>query len=247
MRRNIRTMDDVLRLLDAMFEPAADRWTDRGAGWWDGFYADRDRAVPFFRPAPDESLVAWHASGVLELTAGGRVLDLGCGPGRNAVWLAQQGYAVDAVDLSPAALDWGRERAADAGVDVTFIHADIFDWEPPAPYDLVYDSGCFHHLPPHRRISFRALLERTLAPGGAFGLACFAAGAMGSETSDDDLYREGRLGGGLAYGAADLRGIFEWLSEVELRRMRDMPPDSELFGEPFLWAGLFRREQSTAE
>lgn len=248
MHRDIRTVDDVLRLLDAMFEPGADRWTDRGAGWWDGFYADRDRAFPFFRPAPDESLVAWHESGVLALPPGGRVLDLGCGPGRNAVWLASQGLRVDAIDLSPAALDWGRESAVEAGVEVSFLHADIFDWDPPAqPYDLVYDSGCFHHLPPHRRISYRALLEQTLAPGGMFGLACFAEGAMGSETPDADLYREGRLGGGLAYGADDLRSIFDWLREVELRRMREVPPDSGLFGEPFLWAGLFRRPLGAAE
>lgn len=247
MERYVRTVDDVLRLLDAMFEASADRWTARGSSWWDGFYADRDSGVPFFQPAPDESLVGWYDAGLLELPADGRVLDLGCGPGRNAVWLAQRGLSVDAIDLSPTALTWGRERAAAAGVDVTFIRADIFEWQAPTePYDLVYDSGCFHHLPPHRRISYRTLLERTLAPGGAFGLACFAAGAMGSEVPDADLYREGRLGGGLAYDADDLRAIFDWLTEVELRRMREMTPETELFGEPFLWAGLFRRPDSTA-
>ncbi len=172
----------------------------------------------------------------------GRALDLGCGPGRNAVWLAEQGYEVDALDLSPGALDWGRERAADAGVEVNFVRTNIFEWSvPDDAYDLVYDSGCFHHLPPHRRISFRSLVEQTVAPGGAFGLACFASGAMGSETPDEDLYREKRLSGGLAYSDDDLRDIFGWLTEVELRRMRQMPPESNLFGESFLWAGLFRR------
>lgn len=47
--------------------------------------------VPFFRWAPDESLVRWHKDGRFELSTGTRVLALGCGPGRNAVWLAQQG------------------------------------------------------------------------------------------------------------------------------------------------------------
>lgn len=250
VNRHIRTVDDVLRMLDAMFEQSADRWTDRGAGWWDGFYADRSSGVPFFSPAPDESLVSWHDAGRVPPPRGGRALDLGCGPGRNAVWLAQQGYHVDAIDLSPAALDWGRERADAAGVDVTFIRADIFEWWPgPERYDLVYDSGCFHHLPPHRRISYRALLERTLAVQGAFGLACFADGAAGSgsERPDEDLYRQGRLGGGLAYSDDDLRGIFDWLTLVDLRRMRDMSPESGLFGEPFLWAGLFRRPATAAE
>lgn len=242
MTRWIQTVEDVLQLLDSMFDSEADRWSDRGAGWWDGFYDNRDRGIPFFRPAPDESLVTWHREGRLQVPAAGRALDLGCGPGRNAVWLAQRGYRVDALDLSSAALDWGRERAAEAGVEVNYVRTNIFEWGVlDSGYDLVYDSGCFHHLPPHRRISYRSVLERTLAPGGAFGLACFAAGAMGSESSDESFYRDGRLSGGLAYTDDDLRSTFGWLDEVELRRMREMAPDSGLFGEAFLWAGHFRR------
>jgi len=245
--RSIQTLEDVLLMLDSIFDPEADRWTDRGSGWWDRFYGDRDSGVPFFRPVPDESLVTWHRDGLLEVPAGGRALDLGCGPGRNAVWLAEQGYQVDALDLSPAALDWGRERAAESGVEVNFVRTNIFEWEvPDAAYDLVFDSGCFHHLPPHRRLSYRSLLEQTLAPGGGFGLACFAAGAMGSEASDASFYRDRRLSGGLGYTDNDLRSIFGWLTEVELRRMREMEPGSELFGKSFLWAGLFRRPAGTA-
>ena len=241
MTRSIQTVQDLLEMLDGMFAPEADRWTEGGAHWWDRFYADRGRDVPFFRPDPDESLVAWHAGGRIAPRAGARALDLGCGPGRNAVWLAQQGYAVDAVDLSPGALDWGRERADEAGVSVAFRRADIFALQPEAPYDLVVDSGCFHHLPPHRRISYRELLERALATGGWFGLSAFATGEMGSEVPDEDLYRHGRLGGGLAYSDDDLRAGFGWLQELELRRMRQAGPDEAVFGEPFLWVGLFRR------
>ncbi|WP_308161049.1 class I SAM-dependent methyltransferase [Cellulomonas sp. GbtcB1] len=247
--RSVHTVDDVLALMDLLFAERADRWTDwGGADFWDRFYADRDRPVPFFRWAPDESLVAWAADGRLPLGPGTRVLELGCGPGRNAVWLAQQGCAVDALDLSATAVAWGRERAAEAGVDVGFERADIFAWQPPAePYDLVYDSGCFHHLPPHRRVSYRALLERTVRPGGRFGIACFAAGDDGHDerggtgADDVDLYREGGLGGGLAYAADDLRRAFGWLDEVELRRMRPAVDAGDAFGADFLWAGLFRR------
>ena len=242
MKRSVQTVEDVLRLMDTLFAPEADRWTSRGAQWWDTFYEERERGVPFFRTAPDESLVQWHADGRLALRPGARVLDLGCGPGRNAVWLAQQGCEVDALDLSAEALRWGTERAAQAGVEVSFVQTSIFDWPAPeVPYDLVHDSGCFHHLPPHRRVSYRALLERALAPNGVFGLSCFAAGAMGSEEPDEDLYRAGRLSGGLAYSAEELRSIFGWLDEVELRRMQEHPADGAVFGEPFLWVGLFRR------
>ncbi|MGW8887977.1 class I SAM-dependent methyltransferase [Streptomyces sp. NPDC055749] len=241
MDRNIRSVDDVLRLLDGLFAPEADRWTAGGASWWDGFYAYRARAVPFFVAKPDENLVSYADRGLI---TPGRALDLGCGPGRNALHLAALGFEVDAVDLSPAAIAWAEERANEAGADVRFHCGDAFaptTAELTGPYDLVYDSGCFHHLPPHRRISYLALLDRVLAPGGHLALTCFAAGGMGSELPDADFYREAGLQGGLAYTAESLRWIFSDLTEIELRRMRDEPPESPLFGEAFLWTGLFRR------
>ncbi|MEW1637011.1 class I SAM-dependent methyltransferase [Streptomyces sp. NPDC093801] len=242
MDRNIRSVDDVLSLLDGLFAPGADRWTADGADWWDGFYADRSRPVPFFVAKPDENLVSYLDRGLI---VPGRALDLGCGPGRNALHLASLGFEVDAVDLSPTALDWARDRAREAGADIRFHHGDAFALAASGalggPYDLVYDSGCFHHLPPHRRISYLGLLERSLAPGGHLGLTCFAAGAMGSELSDAEHYRRGGLGGGLAYDPESLRRIFAGLEERELRRMHDEPEEAPHFGEAFLWTALFRR------
>ncbi|MFB6978394.1 class I SAM-dependent methyltransferase [Streptomyces scopuliridis] len=241
MDRNIRTVDDVLRLLDGLFAPEADRWTAGAASWWDGFYADRSKPVAFFVAKPDENLVSSLDRGLI---TAGRALDLGCGPGRNALHLASLGFDVDAVDLSPAAIAWAEDRAREAGANVSFHCGDVFDLADTAlggPYDLIYDSGCFHHLPPHRRISYLALLDRALAPGGHFALTCFAAGEMGSELPDSDFYRQSRLHGGLAYTAESLRWIFSDLTEVELRRMRDEPPESPCFGEPFLWTALFHR------
>jgi SAM-dependent methyltransferase len=159
------------------------------------------------------------------------------------VHLVSAGFTVDAVDLSPTAIAWARDRASDAGVEVRFHCADAFAATDLAgPYDLIYDSGCFHHLPPHRRVSYLALLDRSLAPGGHLALTCFAPGDQGgSELSDADFYRNARLDGGLAYSPESLRRIFADLTEVELRRMHDEPPESPHFGEPFLWTALFRR------
>ncbi|MFD7441893.1 class I SAM-dependent methyltransferase [Streptomyces sp. NPDC059909] len=248
MNRDIRTVDDVLRLLDGLFAPEADRWTAGAASWWDGFYADRSKPVPFFVAKPDENLASYAER---SLITPGRALDLGCGPGRNALHLASLGFDVDAVDLSPAAIAWAGDRAREAGADgVRFHCGDAFELtaaELCGPYDLIYDSGCFHHLPPHRRISYLALIERVLAPGGHFALTCFAAGAMGSELPDSDFYRESRLHGGLAYTAESLRRIFSDLTEVELRRMHDEQDESPHFGEPFLWTALFRRAAPETE
>ncbi|WP_031089110.1 class I SAM-dependent methyltransferase [Streptomyces sp. NRRL WC-3549] len=239
MDRNVRSVEDVLRLMDGLFAPEADRWTAGGADWWDGFYADRSKPVPFFVAKPDETLVSYVERG---LVTPGRALDLGCGPGRNALYLASLGFEVDAVDLSPGAVAWAGERAREAGADIRFHCGDAFaEGAPDGPYDLVHDSGCFHHLPPHRRVSHLALLDRVLAPGGHLALTCFASGAMGSELPDAELYGAAEPHGGLAYTPESLRHVFAELEEVELRRMRDEPADSPWFGEDFLWAALFRK------
>lgn len=247
MDRTVRTVEDVLSLLDGLFAaPSQGRRLATGDGQdlWDRFYADRSKPVPFFVAKPDENLAAYLEQG---LVTPGRALDLGCGAGRNALFLASRGFTVDAVDLSPVAVAWGEERAHEEGVDVRFLCGDAFTLcttELIGPYDLVVDSGCFHHLPPHRRVSYLSLLDRVLAPGGHLALTAFAAGeaGAGSELADADLYRERDLQGGLAYTPDSLRWIFSDLAEVELRRMRQEPPDSALFGVTFLWTALFRRE-----
>ncbi|MEU5383652.1 class I SAM-dependent methyltransferase [Kitasatospora cineracea] len=249
MDRTVRTVEDVFALLDGLFStaPGADEGrlaTGDGRDYWDRFYTDRSRPVPFFAEKPDENLAAHLDRGLL---VPGRALDLGCGHGRNALHLAARGFRVDAVDLSPVAVAWGEERARAAGADVRFHCGDAFALsadELPGPYDLVVDSGCLHHLPPHRRIGYLALLDRVLAPGGHLALTAFAAGpdGTGSELSDAELYRARSLEGGLAFTPDGLRRIFADLTEVELRRMREQPDDSELFGVPFLWTALFRRD-----
>jgi len=242
MDRNIRTVEDVLNLLDDLFTPEADRWTSDGAAWWDAFYADRSKPVPFFVAKPDENLASYLDR---RLIAPGRALDLGCGPGRNALHLDSLGFQVDAVDLSPAAVDWAEERAREAGAHIRFHRGNAFALVGKGlsgPYDLIYDSGCFHHLPPHRRISYLALRDQLLAPGGHFALTCFTDGEAGGSTLPDvAFYCDARLHGGLAYTPQSLRRIFADLTEVELRLMRDEPPESAYFGEPFLLAALFRR------
>ncbi|MGW4526851.1 class I SAM-dependent methyltransferase [Amycolatopsis sp. NPDC004378] len=228
MNREIRTLDDLLRMLDDLVGTPIS---------WDGFYEDRDRPIPFFADRPDENLDAWLREGPLD---GGRALELGCGPGRNARRLAEAGYEVDAVDGSASAIAWARERAP----GLRFHQTDIFAMDlPHEAYDLVCDSGCLHHLAPHRRISYLALLDRYLKPGGHFGLVCFAAGTgdanSGTELPDAQLYRDGSLHGGLAYTPAELRRLFAGYTEVELRPMAEK---GGLFGVPFLLAALFRKE-----
>ena len=174
----------------------------------------------------------------------GKVLELGCGGGRNAVYMARQGCSVDAVDISQAAIDWGMERARKHEAEVNFSLGNIFEMNlEPGSCDLIYDSGCFHHIYPHRRASFLELVNRTLKPGGHFGLVCFAAGAMGAEISDWEVYRQRSLRGGLGFTEDKLKRFFSDFETIEFRRMRQIDSPDALFGQAFLWTALFRKNK----
>jgi SAM-dependent methyltransferase len=103
--------------------------------------------------------------GVLEGVATGRALDLGCGSGRHAVWLAERGWQVRAVDFSREALRQARERAAQLGVEVDWIEADLVTYEPPgASFDLVLIS--YLHVPAPERRAILARAAAAVAEGG---------------------------------------------------------------------------------
>jgi SAM-dependent methyltransferase len=100
----------------------------------------------------------------------GRALDIGCGAGTDSVFLAQMGWDVTALDFMPKALEYTQRRAAEKGVTVTAVEADIAEWEPPAAYDLVLDHGLLHNMDPVRYPAYRACLMKALADGGDFVL-----------------------------------------------------------------------------
>jgi len=216
---------------------------DRGGAWWSEFFADHVTSCPFLVDWPDENLVEWFDAGLL---VPGRVLELGCGNGRAAAYLAGLGCRVDAVDFSAQAIDWAIARAASAGVSVDFQCCSIFDATVPLGcYDLVYDSGCFHHLPPHRRKDYVELVHRALKPGGSFGLVCFRPEG-GSGYTDQQVYERASLGGGLGYSADRLRALWDRapFSIKVLRQMNKTDGQGPYFGEDFLWALLATKDSA---
>ncbi|MCB8907017.1 MULTISPECIES: bifunctional 2-polyprenyl-6-hydroxyphenol methylase/3-demethylubiquinol 3-O-methyltransferase UbiG [unclassified Streptomyces] len=97
---------------------------------WDNRYADRQQ---LWSGRPNGALVAELAG----LTPG-RVLDVGCGEGADAVWLAHHGWDVTAIEVSGVALERAAGHARDAGVAVRWVHATLTDAAlPPASFDLV--------------------------------------------------------------------------------------------------------------
>jgi tellurite methyltransferase len=95
-----------------------------------------------------------------QLPAAARILDVGGGGGRNAVWLARHGHDVTIADISKTGLEIARRSAADAGVAVATIRMDFdVDPMPPGPWDVIVD---FHFI---KRYLFPVFLE-VLEPGG---------------------------------------------------------------------------------
>lgn len=225
---------DVLAMLDTQL-------ANRESVWWDGFYENRAKPCPFFGESPDESLAEWVDGALIHP---GKALDLGCGNARNAIFLARHGFSVDAVDYSETAINWAKERVAAAGVPVQLLCQSVFDLNvDPNSCDFVYDSGCFHHLPPHRRRTYVELVVKALKPGGRFGLTCFRPEG-GSGLSDYEVYERRTLGGGLGYSEPHLREI--WSHGLDVRVVRQMKKPnaaSGLFGEDFLWVLMAQKHE----
>lgn len=95
----------------------------------------------------------------------GSALDIGCGEGADAVWLARRGWQVTAVDISHVALERARMHAGSAGHEITFVQADLVA-SPPAPgsYDLV--SAQFFQLEDPPRSEAMLGFGAAVSPGG---------------------------------------------------------------------------------
>jgi SAM-dependent methyltransferase len=95
----------------------------------------------------------------------GRAIDLGTGEGRNAIWLAERGFTVTAVDFSWVGLARAAGLAAERGVSVDWVHADLLDYQPaPGRYDLVLIA--YIQLPADRLTALARTAASALAPGG---------------------------------------------------------------------------------
>jgi SAM-dependent methyltransferase len=115
---------------------------------------------------PRQELVELVESGALTPC---RAIDLGCGTGANAIFLAQHGFEVTGVDFAPAALEKATRAAADAGVSVDFVMDDLTDLRHTrGPFDFLLDYGVLDDLRlPQRKLYMRSILPLT-RPGSRF-------------------------------------------------------------------------------
>jgi 2-polyprenyl-3-methyl-5-hydroxy-6-metoxy-1,4-benzoquinol methylase len=103
---------------------------------------------------------------VLDATPPGRALDLATGEGRNAIWLAERGWRVTAVDFSTAGLAKARTLAEARGVEVDWVAADVREYDAPGAFDLVLIA--YLHLPAAQNAAVVRRAAAAVAPGGTF-------------------------------------------------------------------------------
>ncbi len=76
-----------------------------------------------------------------------KALDIGCGTGDNAIWLAQQHFVVTGCDISPTAIEKAKEKVSTSNVNCSFIVADFLNnGIPGSPFGFVFDRGCLHSV-----------------------------------------------------------------------------------------------------
>lgn len=162
----------------------------------------RNSDEPGFNPAyrgtppwdigrPQSEFVQLEATGEIR----GSVLDVGCGTGEHVLYLAKRGHEAWGVDSAPLAIEKAKDKAAQRGVQASFIVADAFDLRIlDRTFDTVIDSGLFHIFTPELRSRFVTSLANVVSPGGTYLMLGY---------SDDDSGS-----GPPGFSPDDIRGLF---------------------------------------
>lgn len=110
---------------------------------------------------------------ILPPTRSLRLLDIGCGEGKDAVFFARNGYDVTAFDISEAGLEKTKRLADNTGVQVKVFKADILDFRLETNFDILYSSGVLHYIKPHLREEIFNNYKQFTNPNGLHVLNVF--------------------------------------------------------------------------
>ena len=144
--------------------------------FWNETWADLEA-----RDSGSDEILAEQVEGLTP----GRALELACGLGGNAVWLARVGWKVTAMDYSAVAIDKARQLAVEQGVAIEFVVADATSYVPQNQYDLI---TCFYiQLFPTQRANMLANISKILTPGGTLIFVGHDKTGSPSGWSEEDL------------------------------------------------------------
>ncbi|MEY9931082.1 SAM-dependent methyltransferase [Catenulispora sp. GP43] len=185
-----------------------------GRGQWERYY---DQAQSVWGWAPNRFVAE-----VLGPLPAGRALDLGAGEGRNALWLAGLGWRATAVDFAENALARGRAQAAEHGLDVEWVLADVLEHRPePGAYDAVVVA--YLHLDAEPLAAVLRGAANALAPGGTLVVVGHdltnIADGVGGPQDPAILYTPDRV-----VGALELVGDLKITRAERVHRQTDRAP-----------------------
>ncbi len=133
--------------------------------------AYRDGLPPWDIGRPQPAIVGLAERGAI----GGRVLDIGCGSGENALYLASRGIEVMGVDAAPTAIERARAKAIERAIEVRFDVADALALGPSVGrFDVAIDCGLFHTFEDGERGRFERSLRGAMKTGGRYLMLCFS-------------------------------------------------------------------------
>ena len=197
---------------------------------WDQRYIQSD--TPWDSGVPSQQLQSFLAEGKVKP---GRVLELGCGTGTNALFLAQLGFDVTAVDLSKAALEHAREKAAQAKVKINFVEADVTAMPPDlgGPFPFVFDRETYHIVRKINLSCFQTMLANMVEPAGFYLVLAGNANTLDAPEKGPPIVRAAEVASELELNSFDL---------IELKQtvFHGVKIEGKEFT-PLAWSALFQR------
>ena len=144
--------------------------------FWNDMWAGHDDSAP-----DADDLLVTEVSGLTP----GHALDIGCGAGGNAIWLAEHAWQVTATDFADAAIEKGNLLATKRGAQVKFVVADATTFRPDGQYDLIISF--YIQLPPDQRANMLSIAAGALTPGGTLLFVSHDKSSPPSGWTDDDM------------------------------------------------------------
>jgi SAM-dependent methyltransferase len=155
-------------------------WLKRENRDWDKIYSQYDLTeIPWHSDEPDQELLDLIENKEMKPHL---VLDVGCGAGTDAIYLAAIGCDVTAIDISHEAIKIARQRAVRERVKVNFIADNFMEFDfSDRSFDFINDRGCFHHISPRDRHKFAVRINDLLKNNGFYFLRCWSDKAEETE------------------------------------------------------------------
>jgi 2-polyprenyl-3-methyl-5-hydroxy-6-metoxy-1,4-benzoquinol methylase len=169
--------------------------------------------IPWNIEFPPDALVELANSGKVKPC---NAIDLGCGAGNYAIYLANLGFNMTGVDVSPTAVRIARENAKKKGIRCNFLVADVLGDldEIEQTYDFAYDWELLHHIFPEKRRRYIENVSKILNPEGQYLSVCF--NEKDPHFGGSGKYRKTRLGTILYFSSEnELRRLFELYLDIQ--------------------------------